>query len=100
MTSALRSALNLRRGKQLRKLRTLTLMASVGALAIVLAACGNSTAGTSASASVPAGLGVNALDASFSAMAQLNSVTAAENGKVGVILRDTTSSTRSVNFGW
>src|SRR5438093_2218768 len=83
---------------QLRKLRTLTLMASIGALAIILAACGNSTAGTSASASVPAGLGVKSFDASFSVMAQLKSVTAAGKGKVGVILPDTTSSTRYVNF--
>jgi len=83
---------------QLRKLRTLTLMASTGALAIILPACGNSTAGTSASASVPAGLGVKSFDASFSVMAQLKSVTAAGKGKVGVILPDTTSSTRYVNF--
>src|SRR2546430_12811240 len=83
---------------QLRKLRTLALMASIGALAIIVAACGNSTAGTSASASVPAGLGVKSFDASFSVMAQLKSVTAAGKGSVGVILPDTTSSTRYVNF--
>src|SRR6266581_3704393 len=98
MTSALRSALNLRRGKQLRKLRTLTFIASMGALAIVLAACGNSTAGTSASASVPAGLSVSSFDASFSVMAQLKGLHDAGSGLVGVILPDTTSSTRYVNF--
>src|SRR2546430_7536295 len=83
---------------QLRKLRTLTLMASIGALAIILAACGNSTAGTSASASVPAGLGVKSFDASFSVMAQLKSVTAAGKSKGGGILSHTTPSTRYVNF--
>src|SRR2546423_15317389 len=84
---------------QLRNLRTLTLMASTGAFAIILAACGNSTAGTSASASVPAGLGVKSFDASFSVMAQLKSVTAAGKGKGGGILPATTASTRYVNFG-
>src|SRR3989475_10452876 len=82
MNSALRSALNLRRGMQLRKLRTLTLLASTGAFAIILAACGgSSTAGTSASATVPAGLSVTSFDASYSAMAQLKSLVAAGEGK-------------------
>src|SRR2546422_11473478 len=67
---------------QLRKLRTLTLMASTGAFAIILAACGgSSTAGTSASATVPAGLSVTSFDASYSAMAQLKSLGAAGEGK-------------------
>src|SRR2546423_9124178 len=84
---------------QLRKLRTLTLMASTGAFAIILAACGgSSTGGTSASATVPAGLSVTSFDASFSVMAQLKGLTSAGNGLVGVILPDTTSSTRYVNF--
>ena len=83
----------------MRTLRTLTLLASTGAFAIVLAACGgSSTAGTSASATVPAGLGVKSFDASFSAMAQLKDLHAAGKGSVGVILPDTTSSTRYVNF--
>jgi D-xylose transport system substrate-binding protein len=74
-------------------------MASAGAFAIILAACGgSSTAGTSATATIPAGLGVKSFDASFSVMAQLKSLTAAGKGKVGVILPDTTSSTRYVNF--
>jgi D-xylose transport system substrate-binding protein len=73
-------------------------MACAGALAVVMAACGSSTAGPAASATVPAGLGVKSFDASFSVMAQLKAVTAAGKGKVGVILPDTTSSTRYVNF--
>ena len=68
-------------------------------LAVVLAACGNSTAGTTSSgATVPAGLSIASFDQSFSFMAQLKSVTAAGSGLVGVILPDTTSSTRYVNF--
>lgn len=74
-------------------------MACAGALALVVAACGgSSTAGPAASATVPAGLGIKSFDASFSVMAQLKDVTAAGKGMVGVILPDTTSSTRYVNF--
>src|SRR5205814_2899537 len=69
-----------------------------GALAIIAAACGNSTGTTSASATVPAGLGVTSFDASFSGMGQLKGLTAAGSGLVGVILPDTTSSTRYVAF--
>jgi D-xylose transport system substrate-binding protein len=84
----------------MRKFRSLTLMAGTGALAIIMAACGNSTAGTSpsAGATVPSGLGVKSFDASFSVMAQLKGLTTAGSGLVGVILPDTTSSTRYVNF--
>jgi len=81
-----------------RKLKSLTLMAGAGALAIMAAACGNSPATTSASATVPSGLSVTSFDASFSAMAQLKGLTAASSGLVGVILPDTTSSTRYVAF--
>jgi D-xylose transport system substrate-binding protein len=84
----------------LRKLRSLTLLATAGAIFVVVAACGNSTTGNSpsAAASVPAGFGVKSFDSSFSAMAQLKGLTAAGSGLVGVILPDTTSSTRYVNF--
>ena len=82
----------------MRKLRSLTLMAATGAFAIIMAACGTSTGSTSASATVPAGLSVSSFDASFSAMAQLKGLTAAGSGLVGVILPDTTSSTRYVAF--
>ncbi len=74
-------------------------LAIVGAAVIALTACGTSTpGGTSASASVPSGLSVTSFDASFSAMSQLKSLTSAGSGLVGVILPDTTSSTRYVNF--
>jgi D-xylose transport system substrate-binding protein len=74
-------------------------MASTGALAIGLAACGgSSTATPAATATVPAGLGVTSFTQDFSFMAQLKSVTAAGKGKVGVILPDTTSSNRYVSF--
>src|SRR3989475_6608888 len=84
---------------QLRKLRTLTLMASTGAFAIILAACGgSSTAGTSASAKVPAGLSVTSFEASYAGMAHLKGVVAAGKGKVAVILPDATPSGRYVTY--
>lgn len=85
---------------QLGKLRSLTLMSFAGATAIILAACGASTAATPSpsAATVPAGLSVTSFDASFSVMSQLKGLASAGSGLVGVILPDTTSSTRYVNF--
>jgi D-xylose transport system substrate-binding protein len=78
------------------------------ALAVVgvMAACGSGSTGSSSSSSssfsgaatVPAGLGVTWFDRSFSRMSSLKELTAAGRGKVGVILPDTTSSTRYVDF--
>ena len=73
-------------------------MACLGAIAIVAAACGNSTASTSASATVPPGLSVTSFDQAFTVMPQLKGLHDAGSGLVGVILPDTTSSTRYVNF--
>lgn len=56
-----------------------------------------SSASVSPSASAPA-LGVESFDSSFSAMSELTGLTAAGTGLVGVILPDTTSSSRYVDF--
>ncbi len=67
-------------------------------------ACGSSTpsssapASSSAAATVPSGLSLTSFDSSFSAMSQLSGLFKAGKGMVGVILPDTTSSTRYVNF--
>jgi D-xylose transport system substrate-binding protein len=56
-------------------------------------------ASSSSSTSAPAAsLSVTSFDSTFSAMTQLTSVTQAGSGLVGVILPDTTSSTRYVDF--
>ncbi len=74
-------------------------MACVGAVAIVTAACGTSTStAPPATASVPAGLSVTSFDQAFTVMPQLKGLHDAGSGLVGVILPDTTSSTRYVAF--
>jgi D-xylose transport system substrate-binding protein len=82
----------------LARLRSLTLFACLGAIAIVAAACGNSTTTTSTSATIPAGLSVTSFDQAFTVMPTLKGLHDAGSGLVGVILPDTTSSTRYVNF--
>jgi D-xylose transport system substrate-binding protein len=81
------------------RLKRVTLAAFAGAIAIMAAACGNGTTSTTTTtATVPAGFGVKSFDQAFTAMPTLKSVTAAGSGLVGVILPDTTSSTRYVAF--
>ena len=83
------------------KLNRLTLTGCAGMAAVIVAACGGgggSSSSSSGGATVPSGLSVKSFDSSFSAMGTLKSVTAAGKGLVGVILPDTTSSTRYVNF--
>jgi D-xylose transport system substrate-binding protein len=82
----------------LRKLRSSAAFVVAGAMAIIVAACGGSSTTGTTSATVPAGLGVLSFDASFSVMSQLKGLHDAGSGLVGVILPDTTSSTRYVNF--
>ena len=80
-------------------LRRASLIAVLSAAAILAAACGTSTNNPSGgNATVPSDLSVTSFDASFSYMAKLKNLTSAGSGLVGVILPDTTSSTRYVNF--
>jgi D-xylose transport system substrate-binding protein len=85
---------------QVSKGKRFTLVGCASAMAIALAACGGggSSSSGSGTATVPSGLTVKSFDSSFSAMTSLTSVTKAGSGLVGVILPDTTSSTRYVNF--
>jgi D-xylose transport system substrate-binding protein len=67
----------------------------------VAVACGSSNTPSSSggsSASIPSGLSVKSFDSSFSVMSQFKGLTAAGHGLVGVILPDTTSSTRYVDY--
>jgi len=80
-----------------RKLRSLTLTATAGVFVVVVGACGSSSAATGPSATVPSDLSVSSFNVSFSAMAELKSLHGAGSGLVGVLMPDTTSSTRWVN---
>ncbi len=81
----------------LRRLRRLSFTACVGAIAVIAAACGSSSTSTG-TATVPSGLTVDSFDVNFTAMATLKDLHGAGSGLVGVILPDTTSSVRYVNF--
>ena len=56
------------------------------------------TTTTKASASVPSGLSVSSFNVNFTEMAKLKPLASSGTGLVGVILPDTTSSTRYVDF--
>jgi D-xylose transport system substrate-binding protein len=84
-------------------MRRLGVFVSVLAIAGTMAACSSTpkastTTTKAASASVPTGLSVKSFDVNFSVMPQFKALTAAGKGLVGVILPDTTSSTRYVSF--
>src|ERR1700682_3328688 len=78
-------------------MRFAKLIPTLGVVGIVAMACGGGTTATSSpSATIPASLTVSSFDVSFSAMATLKDLHAAGSGLVGVIMPDTTSSTRWV----
>ena len=83
--------------------KRVALTAVAGSAALVVAACGSSSSGSSgsssssSSAAVPQ-LSLNQIDNTFSAMATLKPLAAKGKGSVAVILPDTVSSTRYVEF--
>jgi D-xylose transport system substrate-binding protein len=84
----------------IRRLRRVTVTGCAGAIALIVAACGGGGTSTpsSSGAGIPSGLGVKSFDSTFSVMGSLKGLTGAGKGLVGVILPDTTSSTRYVDF--
>jgi len=74
--------------------------AFAAASTMLLAACGggNGNASTTPSASIPSDLSINSFTADFSYMPNLKPLVGAGKGMVGVILPDTTSSVRYVQF--
>src|SRR5438094_8483187 len=64
----------------------------------ILTACGGGGTTTTTNVTVPSDLSISSFTADFSYMAKLKDLTAAGKGKVGVILPDTTSSVRYVQF--
>ena len=85
------------------RMHRLGVVVAVLSLAGLTAACSSnnnsSTSTTSgASSEIPSDLSVSSFDVNFTEMPKLKNLTAAGSGLVGVILPDTTSSTRYVNF--
>ena len=94
-----------RRAKGPRRVSRAARWGAVIGVAAIGVACGSSNNTTSSSsgsgggsASIPSGLSVSSFDSSFSIMSQFKGLFSAGKGLVGVILPDTTSSTRYVNF--
>src|ERR1700733_6273159 len=82
--------------------KRVALTAVAGSAALVVAACGSSSSGSgssssSSSAAVPQ-LSLSQIDNTFSAMATLKPLASKGKGSVAVILPDTVSSTRYVEF--
>src|ERR1700716_1199520 len=74
------------------------LVPTLGVVGIFAMACGGGgTSSNSPTATIPSSLSVSSFDVSFSAMATLKDLHAAGSGLVGVLMPDTTSSTRWVN---
>ncbi len=82
--------------------KKVALTAVAGSAALVIAACGSSSgsgsSGSSPSASSVPQLSLSQIDNTFSAMATLKPLAAKGKGNVAVILPDTVSSTRYVEF--
>ncbi|HXX89783.1 MAG TPA: substrate-binding domain-containing protein [Acidimicrobiales bacterium] len=85
---------------RVRRMRRLGIPVAVLALAGLMAACtsSSSSSSSSAAAGVPSSVTVNAFKVTFSEMAALKPLVSSGKGLVGVILPDTTSSTRYVDF--
>jgi D-xylose transport system substrate-binding protein len=80
-------------------MRFAKLIPTLGVVGIVAMACGGGggTSSNSPTATIPSSLSISSFDVSFSAMATLKDLHAAGSGLVGVLMPDTTSSTRWVN---
>lgn len=79
--------------------KRLAVTAVAGVVAVIVAACGGGgSQPSSGSATVPSDINLKAFDSSFSKMGSLKNLTSQGKGLVGVILPDTTSSTRYINF--
>src|SRR5579872_6354375 len=89
---------------RLRKLGVLVAVVSVAGLAAACSSNNNnattttSGSSTTSASGIPSGLSVSSFDSAFTEMAKLKGLVSSGHGLVGVILPDTTSSTRYVNF--
>src|SRR5438874_12021991 len=81
------------------RMKLARLLPAIALVGLFVTACGGGTRGSpTPSASVPSDLSISSFTADFSYMSKLTNLTASGKGMVGVILPDTTSSTRYVAF--
>src|SRR6266566_4835707 len=81
------------------RMKLARLLPALALVGLFVTACGGGTGGSpTPSASVPSDLSISSFTADFSYMSKLTNLTASGKGMVGVILPDTTSSTRYVAF--
>ena len=84
------------------RMHRLGVVVAVLSLAGLTAACSSSpstsSSTTGASSEIPSDLSISSFNVNFTEMPKLKNLTSAGSGLVGVILPDTTSSTRYVNF--
>jgi D-xylose transport system substrate-binding protein len=81
-------------------MRFAKLVPALGVVGIVAMACGGGggTSSSSPGVTVPSDLSISSFDATFSYMPKLTSLVTAGHGLVGVILPDTTTSTRYITY--
>jgi len=83
---------------RLARFRRPALAACSTVFALLIAACGSSSTTSGPAATVPSDLSISSFTADFSYMSNLKDLQKAGSGLVGVILPDTSTSTRYVNF--
>jgi D-xylose transport system substrate-binding protein len=70
------------------------LLPALAAVGVFITACGGGGTATNTPATVPSDLSIQSFDANFTYMPKLNDLVKAGNGKVGILLPDTTTSGR------
>jgi D-xylose transport system substrate-binding protein len=79
-------------------MRFAKLVPMIGIVGILAMACGGSTSTGTTAATVPSDLSISSFDANFTYMSKLTDLTKAGKGLVGVILPETSTSARYVDY--
>src|SRR2546421_536838 len=74
------------------------LLPAVAIVGVIITACGGSNNPTTTTSTVPSDLSISSFDANFTYMSKLTDLTKAGKGMVGVILRETSTSARYVDY--
>ncbi len=79
-------------------MKLVRLLPAVAVVAMVATACGGGNTTTTTTATVPSDLSISSFDANFTYMSKLTDLTKAGKGLVGVILPETSTSARYVDY--